>query len=233
MPPELQATPVAQEQLALALNRLAEASDEGAGAAAKAGDESGEREARVRARQLRSAAIAALENLDASLVTAETWGIRGRIYKGWYDAEKAAGKPVKAAAMLARAIETYENGVKADMRDYYPGVNAVTLRLVRAKPEDLEALQQLVPVVRMAVDNAPPAGSEQERYWQTATKLELASAGQDWEAANDYLVSAIGLDVYDWMHETTIRNLKIHRQAFHGDSAAVAAVDALIQGLQA
>ncbi len=232
MPPELQATPVAQEQLALALNRLAEANDQRALEAAEAGHMSDEGEARAEARRLRSAAIASLENMDESLVTAETWGVRGRIYKGSYDAEKAAPNDSKAAAMLARAIDTYESGVQADMRDYYPGVNAVTLRLVRAKPEDLEALEQLVPVVRMAVDSAPPAESEEERYWQAATKLELASAAQDWEAANDYLVSALGLDVYDWMHETTVNNLRIHQQAFRRDPTAVAAVEALIQDLQ-
>jgi hypothetical protein len=40
------------------------------------------------------------------------------------------------------------------MRDYFPGVNAVTLRPLRSKPEDLKALELLVPVVRMAVKNA-------------------------------------------------------------------------------
>jgi hypothetical protein len=233
MPPELQATPVAQEQLAFALNRLAEASDELTRGAAGVGDGTDERENRAQARQLRSAAVAVLERMDESVITAETWGIWGRIYKGWYDAEKVAGNEIRATAMLARAIEAYENGVKADMRDYFPGVNAVTLRSVRAKPEDLDALEQLVPVVRMAVDNAPPARSEQERYWQTATKLELASAARDWEAANDHLLSAMGLDVYDWMHETTVKNLRIHREAFHGDSDAVAALDTLIEALLA
>ena len=101
--------------------------------------------------------------------------------------------------MLSRAIETYESGVTTDMRDY-PGVNAVSLRLMRAEPGDLDALAQLVPVVRIAVDNAPPAGSDEERYWQAATKLELASAAMDWEAADNHLVSAMGLDVYDWTH---------------------------------
>ena len=231
MPPELRATPVVQEQLALALNRLAEASDRDAAGALEAEDETGLRAARSKGREFRSAAISALEDMDESVVTAETWGVQGRIYKGWYDAAIAEGDTSKAAAMLSRAIETYENGVRADMRDYYPGVNAVTLRLMRAEPADLEALEQLVPVVRMAVGNAPPAGSEEERYWQAATKLELASAAKDWEAANDHLVTALGLDVHDWMHDTTVKNLQIHRRAFQGDAAAVQQIDRLIAGL--
>ena len=134
--------------------------------------------------------------------------------------------------MLTRAIETYENGVRADMRDYYPGVNTVTLRLLRAKREDMEALEQMVPVVRMAVDNAPPAASDDEKYWQAATKLELASAAQDWEAADNYLVTAMGIRAYEWMHETTIKNLRIQQQAFHDDRTAVKAIESLIKGLQ-
>ena len=230
--PELQATPVAQEQLALALNRLAEERDEDAKSATEQGSLPAERKARGQARELRSKAVAALEGMDEGLVSAETWGIRGRIYKGQYDAEQAAGNEVKAAAMLYKAIESYENGVRADMRDYYPGVNAVTLRLLSAKREDMEALEQLVPVVRMAVDNAPPAASDDEKYWQAATKLELASAAQDWEAANTHLVTAMGIRAYDWMHETTIKNLRIQQQAFNDDPPAIEAIESLILGLQ-
>jgi hypothetical protein len=232
MPPELRATPVVQEQLALATNRLAEASDGAAREAAEAGERDRAEECRARGRELRREAIAVLEDIDPSLVTAETWGIRGRIYKGWYEAEKSAGNHPKAVAMLSKAIETYEAGVRADMRDYYPGVNAVTLRLVRGKPEDLAALEQLAPVVRMAVDNAPDADSTEEQYWQAATKLELASAANDWEAANRHLETAMGFDVYGWMRDTTVANLEIHRQAFGDDPIAVEAIESLIEGLR-
>jgi len=54
----------------------------------------------------------------------------------------------------------------------------------------------------------------------------------DWEAADNHLMCAMGLDVYDWMHETTVKNLKIHRDAFHADPAAVAALDTLIEALE-
>lgn len=213
LPRELQVTAVTQEQLALALNRLAEARDKAAQRLRQQGDEGGARAAADEADALRGRALDAAE-LPDELVTAETWGIRGRIYKGRYSAELAVGRTIRAEAALAKAIEAYESGVKADMRDYYPGVNAVTLRLTRSLPEDVEALRDLVPVVRMAVEVAPPPNSVDERYWRAATKMELACAAADFVAAKRHLIEMLGLDVAGWMHETTVDNLRIHEAAF-------------------
>jgi len=233
LPGELQQTAVAQEQLALALNRLAEQAvkqatrlAEEAEAARNAGEDARARELVERADGLRNEAqerrqrgLHVLDRMPSSLVTSETHGIRGRIYKGWHDAEQAAGNETKARAMLKRAIETYEAGVRADLRDYYPGVNAVTLRLLRGSSEDLAALAGLVPVVRMAVECAPAAESEEEQYWQVATKLELSCAAKDWDAAQVHLETLLGIDAEDWMRETTTGNLEIQQRAFNEDAA--------------
>ncbi|MEN8239319.1 MAG: TRAFs-binding domain-containing protein [Actinomycetota bacterium] len=217
MPPELRASPVAREQLAFALNRLAEAKDQDVTGSA--------------ASRLRSAALASLDAIDDGGVTAETLAIRGRIYKGWFHAATAAGDGDLASDMLARSIESYEQAITVDMRDYFPGINAVMLRLTRGTPEDMDALGKIVPVVRMAVENAPAAQSDEERYWQIATKLELACAARDWDAAANHLASALRLDVAEWMHETTARNLEAYREIFDADRVAVNHVDALIDGL--
>jgi tetratricopeptide (TPR) repeat protein len=218
MPPELRSTPVAREQLALALNRLAEASDH---------DDS-----EPSPDELRTAALDSLEALDSPVVTAETLAIQGRIYKGWFHAVAAAGDDAEAQKLLAKAIESYERAVKADLRDYFPGINAITLRLMRGTPKDLEAVAKLVPAVRLAVENAPRANSEEERYWQLATKLELACAAQDWDAAVAYVRSAVQLDVGDWMYETTISNLGMYRRVFGNDAEAVSRLEGLIDLLR-
>jgi hypothetical protein len=231
LPGELQQTAVVQEQLALALNRLAE---QAVKEAAALGSELAERAEQLRdvAQERRKSALHALDQLSDTLVTSETHGIRGRIYKGWHDAERAAGNEARARAMLSRAIDTYEAGVRGDLRDYYPGVNAVTLRLLRGSEEDLAALGALVPVVRMAVDSAPAAESEEERYWQAATKLELACSAKDWEAAQGHLDTLLGIDAQDWMRETTTANLGIQQRAFHADVAAVGKLDEIARALR-
>jgi len=219
LPTELQNQPVANEQLALAYNRLAESS-------ARAGDE-------IEADRYRRRALETLEGVRDEHRTSETHGILGRIYKGQYDAEIDAHEKVtvKANAMLRRAIDSYEEGFRSDPRDYYPGVNAVTLRLVRGKQEDLEFLTTYVPVVRFAVERAPQGGSEMERYWQIATKLELATAAKDWETAQDLLIDLIAIPAFGWMRDTTTKNMKIQRNAFHEDTTAIDNLDEIIREL--
>ncbi len=217
LPSELKHKSVTKEQLALAYNRLAEQ-------CAKQGDD-------TQAQQYRQKALEAVESIPVEQRTSETFGIIGRIYKGHYDAERHAGNATKAEAMLRRAIESYEAGVREDPRDYYPGVNAVTLRLVRGTPEDLEFLQGFIPVVRFAVERSAESTDPMERYWQIATKLELATAAKDWTAARNFLVDLVGIPAHDWMHETTTGNLQIQKTAFSGDRVAVERLTATIEDI--
>jgi hypothetical protein len=181
---------------------------------------------------LRKEAIQRLNELEKTKWTSETYGILGRIYKGQAEIEQQSDKDVTAAAAMNRAIETYEAGFRLDPRDYYPGVNAVTLRLLRGTPEDLDMLRTLVPVVRFSVERAPSPEDEMERYWQEATKLELDCAGKDWKTAQAQLLEVVGIDVKSWMRETTIKNLKIQQQAFESDAQATGSLDQIIKKLQ-
>ena len=219
-PRELRQTAVAREQYALALNRLAEA-------AAKEGR-------REEADALRARAVATLDEIPLASVTSETHGIRGRIYKGWHDAlsQGSDADQLRAEAMLQRAIETYEQGFRSDLRDYYPGVNAVTLRLLRSSDEDRAALSSLTRVVRYSVAAAAAPKNNDERYWQTATKLELATADKDWTAARTHLTELLAIDVQPWLHETTASNLERQRTAFAGDATAASEITRIVTALR-
>ena len=168
-------------------------------------------------------------------MTSETYGIRGRIFKSWHDAISAESDKddPRAEAMLQRAIDTYEQGLRADLRDYYPGVNAVTLRLQRGNDEDRLALRALIPVVRFSVSAAPTPKNNEERYWQTATKLELATADRDWKAAHQHLIELLGIDVAGWARETTAANLNRQQQAFRDDGNAVNEIQKIAAALTA
>jgi tetratricopeptide (TPR) repeat protein len=219
-PPELHQTAVAREQYALALNRLAETAVNG-----------GRHED---ADALRKEALATLDEIPAASVTSETYGIRGRIYKAWHDAlvPQGGGSSARAQAMLQRAIETYEQGFRRDLRDSYPGVNAVTLRLLRGSDEDEAVLATLIGVVRYSVASAPPPKNDEERYWQTATKLELATADRDLKAAQAHLLELLAIDVEPWMRETTEKNLERQQRAFAGDTRVVDAIGEIAAALR-
>jgi hypothetical protein len=220
MPRELQESAVAREQLALAYNRIAE------------GLHGGE------ATETRRKAIATVEAIPRDRWTSETFGILGRIHKGHADAEaKAAeGNPERAAqvrAALSAAIKAYEDGFKADPRDYYPGVNAVTLRILRQASEDETALAVLLPIVRFAVNRAPAPANRDESYWQGATRLELAAAARDWPAAQFALEELLKLPVDRWMRETTAGNLEKQARARASEPDAQRELGSYVAALEA
>lgn len=222
-PPELQRTPVAREQLAFAYNRLAEA-------AAKKGD-------KAEATKLRAKALEVVQKIPAEERSSETFGILGRIHKGLSDAEDKEGNKAAAQAALSQAIRQYEEGFQLDPRDYYPGVNAVTLRIARGRPEDAAELKHLLPVVRFAVKRAPKPSSLRpaEAYWQEATKLELACAERDWEAAPRHVEALLSLKaepwMQPWMYGTTLGNLEKQRKARAGEPDTVQHLEEAIQAL--
>jgi hypothetical protein len=191
MPSELQQAPPVREQLAFALNRRNGPGD-------------------------RAKALSDLQALVDELgPSPETSGILGRIYKDIWEEALAAGATSKAAAALDAAIEHYSAGFDADPRDYYPGINALTLLLRRGADGDLERAEELQPVVLFAVGRR--GGLASEDYWDVATVLELAVIGGDRELADRARGKIELLGPQDWERETTAKNLGILAEALDPD----------------
>ena len=142
-----------------------------------------------------------------------------------------AGEKLKAEAALLQAIETYEKGLLNDPRDYYPGVNAITLRVISGTADDETRLKRILPVVRFALERAPEPEDDYEKYWHVATQLEVACAERDWNAARKHLLALIPIDCQNWMRETTIDNLKLQKRARSGEEETVNNLDKYINEL--
>lgn len=183
MPAELRRAPTVQEQLAFALNRRNRTND-------------------------RSRAAAILERLiDEHGASPETSGALGRVYKDIWEEASASREAGRARAALDAAIEHYSAGFDADPRDYYPGINALTLLVSRAGKGDLERAQELQPVILFAIGRRGGLGSRD--YWDVATVLELAVIGGDRKLADQASGRIDLLEPQDWMRETTAKNLGI------------------------
>ncbi len=70
---------------------------------------------------------------------------------------------------------------------------------------------ELLPVVAYAVERKIAAG--QPDYWDYATRLELAVLGKDEEKAVQALGDALANVRETWEPETTVRNLRLIREA--------------------
>lgn len=150
-----------------------------------------------------------VELIDRRGPSSETNGILGRVYKDRWQAARDAGSQMMARGLLKKSIEAYLAGFETDWRDAYPGVNAVTL-MELAEPPDPRR-EELLPVVAYAVKRRI-AGGEPD-YWDHATLLELAVLASDPDAAAEALGDALAAVREVWEPETTLRNLRLIRDA--------------------
>jgi tetratricopeptide (TPR) repeat protein len=141
--------------------------------------------------------------------SSETFGILGRVYKDRWETSYKDGDELLAAGLLDQAIEAYVHGFEADWRDAYPGVNAVTLMELKEPPDPRRT--KIIPVVEYAVDRRIATGKPD--YWDYATRLELAVLAKDKDTAMKSVSSALALLREPWEAETTIRNLRLIREA--------------------
>jgi len=186
MPKHLAATVFVREQTALALNRMG---------------------------KFETAERMLLDLIKERGPSSETYGLLGRVYKDkWREARKA-GKRLRARGAIKKATETYLKGYQADLRDHYPGVNAVTMMYIY-NPED-PRLDTLLPVVRYAVLRSldRKEGDEVE-YWDYATLFELDVLEDRLVSAQDHLEAAVNLPTLEpWMVRSTLGNLEYVKEA--------------------
>jgi tetratricopeptide (TPR) repeat protein len=141
--------------------------------------------------------------------SSETYGILGRVYKDRWEAALKAGKTFPARGLLDKAIEAYLKGFETDWRDAYPGINAVTLMELKEPPDPRRL--DLIPVVTYAVGRKMAAG--QPDYWDYATLLELAVLEKNEDKAGQALGDALANVREPWEPETTLRNIRLIREA--------------------
>lgn len=134
--------------------------------------------------------------------SSETNGLLGRVYKDRYRKAKKAGDAPLARAQLKRAIETYLAGYHADIRDVYPGINALTLMEIAGD----ERRHALLPVVDYVLRRRLAASAAAD-YWDHATRLELAALGDRSDDAEDALGDALACPHEPWQRKTTADNL--------------------------
>ena len=175
----------------------------------------------------------ALEILEGVLKdqgpSSETCGLIGRIYKDRWTEARKQGDEFLADGFLDRAIDMYRQGFKTDMRDAYPGVNAVTLLDIKGSAAALAEQASLLPVVHFAVERR--LDSVRPDYWDLATLLELAVLGNDPVAARKSLSEALTLVREKWEPATTANNLNLIREARSERGVDVEWLDQVIAAL--
>jgi tetratricopeptide (TPR) repeat protein len=149
------------------------------------------------------------ELIERRGASSETYGILGRVYKDRWQAAAKAGNVVLARGILDKAIGAYLKGFETDWRDAFPGINAVTLMTLREPPDPRR--DKLIPVVAYSVERRIASGKPY--YWHLATQLEIAMLAKNEAGAMEALSNAIAVVRERWEPETTLRNLRLIREA--------------------
>ncbi len=132
----------------------------------------------------------------------ETNGLLGAVYKGFMDDEQA--DELISSQYRKKSIDNYLAGFDADPRDFYPGVNALTL-LYFENPDDYK-FKRYLPLVKYAVERQQ--NIRKNNYWVQATALELAVLEFNESGARQYLGTALICNPASWEKKTTAENLK-------------------------
>jgi len=174
----------------------------------------------------RDKAILILEELIKKYgIDPETQGILGRVHKDRYRELSEKGSYLAPAA-LDEAIVAYINGFESDPRDYYPGVNAITLLNEKGDADSLKKAAQLMPLVNFAVGRR--GGASSSNYWDLATVLELACLNNDWVAAKYVLPKVQYMAKESWMPGTTMGNLIMIKKARDRQGRSAPELDEII-----
>jgi hypothetical protein len=207
---ELQRQVMVREQLGFAYNRLAKDTE---------------------AQTYRATALRILADVEADQgPSSETSGLIGRIHKDYWEHYSEAGDDARATAHLDRSIDAYRQGVMADQRDPYPGVNLVTLLEVRGDAASLKEKAEMQPVVQFAVERN--LETHKPDYWDHATRLELAVLDNDHPGAARHLGDAKVMITESWQPKTTVKNLGFIRDARRKRGDDVKWIDKIIKALK-
>lgn len=195
-----------QEQLALALNRRNQDND-------------------------RERAISMLDSVISQFgPSSETLGILGRIYKDKFvEMDKLKGR-ARAKGPLKKAIRTYKEGFITDPRDYYPGINALTLMLVENSDQSKEDFKKLEPLVEFAIERQ--GGGQSKSYWVQATALELAILKQDWNTATENLGEIMSDNHSLMKRKTTANNFEFILEQYKSQGISTVRLEEIILELK-
>ncbi|OFE14311.1 hypothetical protein BA895_11625 [Humibacillus sp. DSM 29435] len=157
MAPELAEVWLVQEQQALALARLSRF------------DES----------------VEILNALIRRRPNAESFGLLGGTFKRHWRAVRGVS-PLRSVGLLNRAADAYKRGFEIDLRDPYPGVNAVTLLRRAGRTDEAD---ELAPVVRFCVRRR--LALPDPEYWDYACAIELALLTRESGVVERYLADLV------------------------------------------
>ena len=175
-------------------------------------------------------AIGALEQLIEKLgKTAERCGLMGGRQKRLWRQYRENGDEKMAKRKLARAISAYEDGMRADLNDYYPSSNLPALLRARGRRSDLERARMISALVVEQVERSLEINDDDE--WARPTLLGAAFEAGDVAKAEELANRIEDEGTVKWKLESTLTDLQ-DRAKLAEDPEVVVALEGVIEQLE-
>ncbi len=179
---------------------------------------------------------------------AESWGLLGRVEKdAWlerwrkpgYSQEQMRAAATAESSQLREAITAYLTGFRKDPRNYYPGINALTLSYLlehlTGRKQTRQERDALSGGVRWAV-NCALAASPRD-YWARVTRAELELLGANDKRVESAYREAVAVAEGNWFAlDSSSQQLRLLRDLGFRPvevAAAQAVLDQAMAGLGA
>jgi len=173
-------------------------------------------------------AIGALKELiKIRGATSERAGLLGGRYKKLY---LSATDPADKARYLNLTIESYEEGMKLDLNDYYPSCNLPRLYRARGKRGDEDRARAAAEVARISCERALQRNPADE--WVRPTLLGMAFDSGNVIAAEDLAEQVIQEGAVTWKLATTLGDLEFSVSQTH-EAETRSGLQAVLERLKA
>jgi hypothetical protein len=136
----------------------------------------------------------------------ERLGILGGRYKDMWRAAANAGQAMESRQYLAKAIESYCDGMWLDLNEYYCASNLPRLLRGRRRPGDPDLARQAADIVRNACERARRMNKHDE--WLNATLLGAAFDAGDADQAETLRDQIADEGAVAWQLSSTLNDLR-------------------------
>jgi tetratricopeptide (TPR) repeat protein len=175
-------------------------------------------------------AIGALEQLiDRHGKTAERCGLLGGRQKRLWRKYRDEGNEKMEKSRLARAISAYEDGMQADLNDYYPSCNLPALLRARGRRKDIERARFISALVVEQVERSLKVNDTDE--WARPTLLGAAFDAGDVDKAEELADRIEDEGAVKWKLESTLADLSDRAQLAE-DAETTEALLAVVERLK-
>jgi tetratricopeptide (TPR) repeat protein len=161
--------------------------------------------------------------------TAELCGLLGGRQKRLWRQYRDEGNQKMARKKLTSAINAYEDGMRADLNDYYPSSNLPSLLRARGRSSDIERARFIGALVVEQVERSIKENDRDE--WARPTLLGAAFDAGDVDKAEELADRIEDEGPVRWKLESTLSDLR-DRTRLTEDAGTREALEAVVERLQ-